>query len=67
MVLKCLLYVSEKCPSYREYIYNKMTEKTAGTNTRCPSYGGVRLIEVPIKGHLTVPSLILRLCFYIAN
>ena len=31
-----------------------MTEETAGTNSRCPSYRGVRLIEVSVKRELTV-------------
>ena len=32
---------------YREFRYSNMTEKwRAGTNTKCPSYRGVRLIEL---------------------
>ncbi len=38
--------VLERCPSYREFSYSKITEKGRnGTNTRCPSFGGVSLVE----------------------
>ncbi len=54
VISKCPLSVLERCPSYREFGYSKMTDKRAGTITRCPSYGGVRLIEVSVKRELTV-------------
>ena len=39
--------LSERCPAYREFRCNKMTEKQcARTSNRCPFYRGVRLIEV---------------------
>ena len=42
----------------REFRYSNMTEKwSAGTNTKCPSYRGVRLIEVSVKSELTVNSI----------
>ena len=42
-VLKCPLSVLERCPSYREFNYSKMTEKRPGLAQ------GVRLIEVSVK------------------
>ena len=50
-----VLSVLERCPAYREFRCSKMTEKwCAGTNTGCPFYRGVRLIEVSVKRELTV-------------
>ena len=43
---KCPLSVLERCPSYREYSYNKMTEKRKWPTP------GVRLIEVSVKREL---------------
>ena len=44
--------------AYREFRYSNMTEKwRAVTNTKCPSYRGVRLVEVSVKRELTVPGL----------
>ena len=38
-----------RCPAYREFRYSKMTEKRwTGTNARCPSCRGVRLIKVSV-------------------
>ena len=45
---KCLLSVLERCPSYREYSYSKMTEKRQWPKP------GVRLTEVSVKTELTV-------------
>ena len=44
--------VLQKCSSYRES--NKGSKEKAGTNSKCPFYRGVRLIEVSIKRGLTV-------------
>ncbi len=41
-VSKCPLSVLEKCPSYREFCYSKMTEKRQGLSP------GVRLMEVSV-------------------
>ena len=47
----CLREVS----AYKEFRYSNVTEKWhAGTNTKCLSYRGVRLIEVSVKRELTV-------------
>ena len=47
-VLKCPLSVLERCPSYREFSYSKMTEKRPGPTQ------GVCLVEVSVKRELTV-------------
>ena len=44
--------VLERCPSYKES--NKGNKQKTGTNSRCPFYGGVRLIEVSVKRKSTV-------------
>ena len=46
MVLNCPLSVLERCPSYREFSYSKMTENGRDQHKvsvlkRCPSYRGV--------------------------
>ena len=46
--LKRPLSVLERCPSYREFSYSKMTGKWQGPTK------GVRLIEVSVKRELTV-------------
>ena len=52
---KYLLSVLERCPSYREYSYSKMTEKRQ-EQTPC-----VRLMEVSVMRELTIiPRLIRR-------
>ena len=53
---ECPLSVLERCSSYREYSYSKMTEKQQGPTTgvllnvlyRCPFYRGVSLIELSL-------------------
>ena len=53
---ECPLSVLERCSSYREYSYSKMTEKQQGPKTgvrlnvlyRCLSYIGVRFTEVSV-------------------
>ena len=47
-VLKCPLSVLERCPSYREFNYSKMTKKRPGPTK------GVSLIELSVKSELTV-------------
>ena len=54
-VLKCKLSVLEKCPSYRELSYRKMTEKWQAPTS------GVRLIVVSVKRELTVVDNLLHL------
>ncbi len=55
-VSKCPLSVLERCPSYREFGYSKMTEKWQGPSS------GVRLMEVSVKRELTViPKLLHQL------
>ena len=45
----------ERCPSYRESVVTENDKNGRdGTNNRCPSHGGVRLIEVSVKRELTV-------------
>ena len=47
--------VLERCPSYKAKESNKESiKRKAGTNSRCPFYRGVRLIEVSVKRELTV-------------
>ncbi len=48
MISKCPLSVLDRCPSYREFGYSKMTEKRQGPSP------GVRLMEVSVKRELTV-------------
>ena len=53
-VLKCPLSVLERCLSYNEFSYSKMTEKWPGPTE------GVRLIEVSVKRELTVLAVTFR-------
>ncbi len=58
MISKCPLSVLERCPSYREFGYSKITEKRQGPSP------GVRLIEVSVERELTVKASrnFLRFC-----
>ena len=47
--------VLEKCPTYREFRYSKMTEKgCTGTSPSCSSYRVVRLTDVAVKRELAL-------------
>ena len=58
-VLKCLMSILERCPSYWEFNYSKMTEKWPGPTQ------GVRLKELCIKRELTV--FFIELCFILES
>ena len=59
--LKCPLSIVERCPSYKEFGYSKMTETRPGPTQ------GVRLIEVSVKRELTVDTALFITKSFITN